>query len=122
MTQEPKKDEVDFTPYVSSDATMPEVTVLSVVTGIILLIIFGAANAYLGLKVGMTVSASIPAAVVSMAVLRGLFKRGTILENNIVQTITSTGEAVAAGVVFSLPALYMLGHSPSLMLISLVSL
>ena len=122
MLQEPKKSHEDFQPYIGPDKRMPEVTVLSVITGIILLMIFGAANAYLGLKVGMTVSASIPAAVVSMAILRGLFKRGTILENNIVQTITSTGEAVAAGVVFSLPALYMLGHSPSLMLISLVSL
>lgn len=122
MTKEPTEQKEDFKPYVSPDARMPEVTVLSVVTGIVLLIVFGAANAYLGLKVGMTVSASIPAAVVSMAVLKGLFKRGTILENNIVQTITSTGEAAAAGVVFSLPALYMLGHSPSLKLISLVSL
>jgi putative OPT family oligopeptide transporter len=102
---------------------MPEITVKSVTTGIILLLIFGAANAYLGLKVGMTVSASIPAAVVSMAIMKGLMrKKGSILENNIVQTIASAGEAAAAGIAFSIPAMYMLGQSPSLLLVSLVCL
>ncbi|HYE82493.1 MAG TPA: oligopeptide transporter, OPT family [Clostridia bacterium] len=114
--------EKELKPYVAPEESIPEVTVTSVVTGIVLLIIFGAANAYLGLKVGMTVSASIPAAVVSMAILRGILRKGTILENNIAQTIASTGEAAAAGVVFSIPALYMLNYSPSLMLISLVAL
>lgn len=109
-------------PYISADQKMAEISWLSVITGIILMIFFGAANAYLGLKVGMTVSASIPAAVVSMAILRGILKKGTILENNIVQTMTSTGEAVAAGVVFSIPALYMLDSPPTLALISLVAL
>lgn len=117
-----KIEKKDFKPYVSNDASMAELSATSVITGIILLVIFGAANAYLGLKVGMTVSASIPAAVVSMAILRGILKKGTILENNIAQTIASTGEAAAAGVVFSLPAFYMLDYSPSLMLISLVAL
>jgi putative OPT family oligopeptide transporter len=69
----------------------------------------GAANAYLGLYAGMTVSASIPAAVISMAILRGILKRGTILENNIVQTIASAGEAMAAGLIFTVPALIMVG-------------
>jgi putative OPT family oligopeptide transporter len=111
-----------FTPYVPASTIMPELTVKSVVTGIILLIVFGAANAYLGLKVGMTVSASIPAAVVSMAILKGVLRKGTILENNIVQATASSGEAIAGGIVFSLPALYMIGSPPSLMLISLVAL
>lgn len=110
------------TPYVAADVQMKEISWLSVITGILLLVFFGAANAYLGLKVGMTVSASIPAAVMSMAILKGLLNKGTILENNIAQTIASTGEAVAAGVVFSVPALFMLDYTPTLMLVSLIAL
>ena len=88
---------------------MAECTGLSLGLGTLLAIIMGAANVYLGLKIGMTVSASIPAAVISMAVMRGVFKRGTILENNIVQTIASTGESLAAGAIFTLPALLISG-------------
>jgi putative OPT family oligopeptide transporter len=99
----------DFRPYVPSDRQIPELTTASIVLGSVLALVFGAANAYAGLKVGMTVSASIPAAVVSMAILRGLLRRGTILENNIVQTIGSSGEALAAGVIFTLPAFFMWG-------------
>jgi len=77
--------------------------------GTLIGIIFGATNSFLGLKTGLTVSASIPAAVMSMAILRGLFKTGTILENNIVQTLGSTGESLAAGVIFTIPALVFLG-------------
>ena len=94
----------EFEPYVKPTQRMAEVTLQAVVLGIILSIVFGVANAYLGLKVGMTVSASIPAAVISMAILRGLFHRGTVLENNIVQTLGSTGESLAAGVIFTIPA------------------
>ncbi len=96
-----------FEPYVKPSQSMAEVTVKAVVLGIILSVVFGIANAYLGLKVGMTVSASIPAAVISMAVLRGIFRRGTVLENNIVQTIGSTGESLAAGVIFTIPAFFI---------------
>ena len=116
-----KKDN-SFKPYVPADVYLPEITPTSVILGIILVIIFGAANAYLGLKVGMTVSASIPAAVVSMSILKGVLRRGTILENNIVQTLASAGEAAAAGVVFSIPALYFLDYIPSMLLISLITL
>jgi len=101
---------------------MKEFTIKAVILGIILSIIFGAANAYLGLKAGMTVSASIPAAVVSMAILRGILKTGTILENNIVQTIASAGESLAAGVIFTVPALILLGINPSIFYIFIVSL
>lgn len=94
----------EFEPYVGPTQKMAEITLQAVVLGIILSIVFGVANAYLGLKVGMTVSASIPAAVISMAILRGLFQRGTVLENNIVQTLGSTGESLAAGVIFTIPA------------------
>jgi len=97
----------DFEPYIKPTQRMAEVTLQAVVLGVLLSIVFGVANAYLGLKVGMTVSASIPAAVISMAVLRGLFKRGTVLENNIVQTLGSTGESLAAGVIFTIPAFFI---------------
>ena len=86
-----------------------ELTITALVLGGLLSIIMGAANIYLGLKAGMTVSASIPAAVISTAILRGLLRRGTILENNIVQTMASTGESLAAGAIFTLPALLMVG-------------
>lgn len=96
-----------FQPYIASNRSIPEFTVKALILGVILGIVFGAANAYLGLYVGMTVSASIPVAVISMAILRGIFRRGTILENNIVQTIGSSGESQAAGVIFTIPALFI---------------
>ena len=76
--------------------------------------IFAIGNAYLGLKTGTTVSASIPAAILSMAILRFFFKKSTILENNIIQTIATVGEGLAAGVVFTIPALIFLGVIPSI--------
>jgi putative OPT family oligopeptide transporter len=95
-------------PYVSAERRLPEFTVRAVVLGTLLSIAFGMVNAYLGLKVGLTTSASIPAAVLSMAVLRGILGRGTVLENNVVQTIASSGDSLAAGVVFTIPALIFL--------------
>ncbi len=88
---------------------LPEITVKAVILGIFLSVILAGANAYLGLFAGMTVSASIPAAVISMALL-GLFKKSNILENNLVQTAASAGESLAAGVIFTLPALIIMGH------------
>jgi len=88
--------------------SLPEITIKAVILGVLLSMILAAANAYLGLFAGMTVSASIPAAVVSMGVLR-LFKKSNILENNIVQTAASAGESLAAGVIFTLPALVIMG-------------
>ena len=96
-------------PYVPADVAIPEITLRAVVLGLILSVLLGAANTYLGLRVGMTVSAAIPAAVISMAILRGLLRRGTILENNIVQTMASAGEALAAGTIFTIPAIVMVG-------------
>ncbi|MEN3044334.1 MAG: oligopeptide transporter, OPT family [Candidatus Hydrothermales bacterium] len=101
---------------------MKEFTIRAIILGIFLSIIFGAANAYLGLKAGMTVSASIPAACVSMAILRGILKRGTILENNMVQTIASAGESLAAGIIFTIPALILIGLNPTIFYIFLTSL
>jgi len=97
-------------PSPSAETAVRELTLRAFILGAVLAIILGAANAYLGLYAGMTVSASIPAAVISMAVLR-LFGHSTILENNVVQTIASAGEAVAAGAIFTFPALVILGHT-----------
>ena len=97
----------EFKPYIPADKVMPELTVTSIIIGALLAILFGGANAYLGLRVGMTVSASIPAAVISMGIIRFILRRDSILENNMVQTIGSAGESVAAGAIFTLPALFM---------------
>ncbi len=86
---------------------MREMTYTALIAGILIGVVFAAANAYVGLRVGMTVSASIPAAVMSMAILRGIMKRKSILENNMVQTIGSSGESLAAGVIFTVPALFI---------------
>lgn len=102
-----------FKPYVSPEARVSEFTTRAIILGVLLGLLFGIGNAYLGLKIGTTVSASIPAAVISMAILRVFFKRVTILENNLVQTIASVGEGLAAGVIFTVPALFLLGEPPS---------
>ena len=101
------KEQKEFQPYIPASKVTPEITVTSIVMGIILAVIFGAANAYLGLRVGMTVSASIPAAVISMGVIRVIMRKNSILESNVVQTIGSAGESLAAGAIFTLPALFL---------------
>ena len=120
-------DNKEFKPYVPADKVMPEITVTSIVMGVLLAVIFGAANAYLGLRVGMTVSASIPAAVISMGVIRVILKRNSILESNLVQTIGSAGESLAAGAIFTMPALFLWAEEglcgmPSLLEITLIAL
>jgi putative OPT family oligopeptide transporter len=95
-------------PVVPAEADIPELTVKAVILSILLSMVLGAANAYLGLFAGMTVSASIPAAIVSMTILRWC-RHSTILENNIVQTAASSGEALAAGVIFTIPAMVLIG-------------
>lgn len=97
----------EFKPYVPASKVTPELTVTSVVMGIFLAVVFGAANAYLGLRVGMTVSASIPAAVIAMGVIRVIMRKNSILESNIVQTTGSAGESLAAGAIFTIPALFL---------------
>lgn len=99
----------EYEPYISASAgtNMREFTARAVIIGCVISILFGAANAYLAMQIGMTICASIPAAVIGMAVLKGL-KNSTVLENNIVQTVGSAGEALAAGVAFTLPALLLL--------------
>ncbi len=117
----------EFKPYVPADKITPEFTVTSIVMGIILAVVFGAANAYLGLRVGMTVSASIPAAVLAMGVIRVIMRKNSILESNIVQTIGSAGESLAAGAIFTLPALFLWAKegkmdNPNLIEITLIAL
>lgn len=117
----------EFKPFVPADRVVPEFTAMSIIIGVFLAVLFGAANAYLGLKVGMTVSASIPAAVISMGIIRVILKRDSILENNMVQTIGSAGESLAAGAIFTLPAVFMwaedgIGTVPSYMVIACVAI
>ncbi len=99
----------DNQPYIGANQKLPETTIKAFILGAILSVVLSSANAYLGLFAGMTVSASIPAAVLSMAVLR-LFRKHNILENNIVQTAASAGESLAAGVIFTFPALVLMGY------------
>ncbi|AWB10188.1 putative oligopeptide transporter, OPT family [Thermodesulfobium acidiphilum] len=112
----------DYVPYISADKVIPEFTITAIAIGVFLAILFGAADAYLGMKAGLTVSASIPAAVMSMGVLKGIFRRGTILENTIAQTIASAGEAIASGVIFTLPALFIWGYNPGLLELNTMAL
>lgn len=117
----------EFKPYIPAEKVTPELTVTSIIMGILLAVVFGAANAYLGLRVGMTVSASIPAAVISMGVIRVLMKKNSILESNLVQTIGSAGESLAAGAIFTLPALFLWAadgvmEKPSILEITLIAL
>ena len=116
----------EFKPYIPAEKITPEFTATSIIMGILLAVIFGAANAYLGLRVGMTVSASIPAAVISMAVIRVIMKKDSILESNMVQTIGSAGESLAAGAIFTLPALFLWAkegvmEEPNLLEISIIA-
>ena len=116
-----------YKPFVPADKVVPELTVTSIILGILLAVIFGAANAYLGLRVGMTISASIPAAVLSMGVIRFILRKDSILENNMVQTIGSAGESLAAGAIFTLPALFLWAEegkieAPSMLTITLICL
>ena len=117
----------EFKPYVPAEKVTPELTVTSIIVGVFLSVIFGAANAYLGLKVGMTVSASIPAAVIAMGVIKVILRKNSPLETNMVQTIGSAGESLAAGAIFTLPVLFMWANSgqaelPSIVEITIISL
>lgn len=117
----------NFKPYIPAEKITPELTVTSIIMGIILAVVFGAANAYLGLRVGMTVSASIPAAVISMGVIRVIMRKNSVLESNMVQTIGSAGESLAAGAIFTLPALFLWANEgvmekPSILQITIIAL
>lgn len=110
-----------FQPHIAATTHIKEFTLRATILGLIFGFFFAVANAYLALKIGTTISASIPAAIMSMGLLKILFKNSTILENNIVQTIATVGEGLAAGVIFTIPALILLGDSPSIGRIFLLS-
>ena len=99
-----------YVPFVSAETQMKEFTVRALIVGLFFAVILGAANAYLGLKAGMTIAATYPAAVLGMALLR--LMRGTILEENFTRTVGSIGESVAAGAIFTLPAFFVSGIWP----------
>ena len=111
----------EFVPYVADSTSLAELTFRAVLLGSILGIVFGAASVYLGLRVGLTTSASIPIAVMSITILKKL-GRSTILENNIVQTTGSAGESIAAAVVFTIPALIFLGFPMKISITFLIAL
>lgn len=113
-TTDTKKSPEKFQPFIPASESPAEVTTRALILGVCLALVFGMANAYLGLKVGMTVSASIPAAVMSMAALRMSKKRPTVLENNIVQGMGSAGESLAAGIIFTVPAFFIWSASKPL--------
>jgi len=108
----PQTAEKKFRSYVPADSKMPEFTFRAVLLGLVMTAILGAANAYLGLKAGMTIAATYPAAVIGMAVLR--LMKGSLLEENIARTIGSIGESVAAGAIFTIPAFVLAGLWPGL--------
>ena len=117
----------EFKPYIPASKITPELTITSIVIGVLLAVVFGAANAYLGLRVGMTVSASIPAAVIGMGVIRVILRKNSVLESNIVQTIGSAGESLAAGAIFTMPALFLWANDgvmkmPSIIELTLIAL
>jgi putative OPT family oligopeptide transporter len=97
----------EFKPFVPADSKEPEFTIKAVVAGIFMAAIFGAANAYLGMKAGQTVAATIPAAVIAIALFRLPFFRGGVLEQNLTRTAASVGEALVAGAIFTIPAFKM---------------
>jgi len=105
-----------FTPVIPAGRTVAEVTWRAIILGAFISVLFGVANAYLALKFGMTVSSSIPAAVIGMAILKVFWRRnrGTVLENNIIQTVGSAGESLAAGITFTIPAFFIWAANPIL--------
>jgi putative OPT family oligopeptide transporter len=112
----------EYPSFVPASQSPAEFTVKAIVIGMLIGSVFGAANAYLGLKVGLTVSASIPAAVMAVAIFRVFFKKGTILETNMVQTVGSAGESLAAGVIFTIPALFIWGMEPTKLEITVIAI
>lgn len=113
----------DYVPYIPVTQAMPEMTAVSIIMGILFAVIFGAANTYLGLKVGMTIAAGIPAAILSTGILKGIFRRNNILESNMIAGMASMGESLAGGLIFIVPAVILLGSTltiPTIILISIL--
>ncbi len=112
----------DYLPFIPTSQAMPEITAISLILGMIFAMIFAAANTYLGLKVGLTISAGIPGAILATGILKGLFKRNNILEANMVSSIAAMGESLAGGIIFILPAIILWGMELKLSTIIIVTL
>ncbi|MEG2935210.1 MAG: oligopeptide transporter, OPT family [Clostridium sp.] len=112
----------DYVPFISTSVAMPEATGYSIILGVILACLFAAANTYLGLKVGMTISAGIPGAIIGTGILKGMFKRNNILEANMVASLAAMGESLAGGVIFILPALILWGLNLSIFTVAIVTI
>jgi len=111
-----------YVPYIPTTEVMPELTGYSIIMGVIFALIFAAANTYLGLKVGITISAGIPGAILATGLLRGIFRRNNILEANMVASLSAMGESIAGGIIFVLPALLLLGLGLSVQTIVIVTI
>jgi putative OPT family oligopeptide transporter len=112
----------DYVPYVPTTEVMPELTGYSIIMGVLFALIFAAANTYLGLKVGMTISAGIPGAILAIGLLKGMFRRNNILEANVVASLAAMGESIAGGIIFVLPALILLKFGLSIPTIVIVTI
>jgi len=112
----------DYVPYVPTTEVMPEITGYSIIMGILFALVFAAANTYLGLKVGMTISAGIPGAILAIGLLKRVFKRNNILEANVVASLAAMGESIAGGIIFVLPALILLGFGLGITTIVIVTI
>ena len=112
----------DYVPYIPTTEVMPELTGYSIIMGVLFALIFAAANTYLGLKVGITISAGIPGAILATGLLRGIFRRNNILEANMVASLAAVGESIAGGIIFVLPALLLLGFGLSIPTIVIVTI
>jgi putative OPT family oligopeptide transporter len=112
----------DYVPFISTKEALPELTIISIIIGCVLAALFAAANTYLALKVGMTIAAGIPAAVIGTGILKFIFKRNNILEANMISGVAAMGESLAAGIVFTLPAIVIWGMNLSFSTVVIVSL
>lgn len=112
----------DYVPYIPASEAMPELTMVSIIVACVFSIIFAAANVYLGLRVGMTIAAGIPAAILGTGILKILFRRNSILEANLVQSVAAMGESIAGGIIFTLPAIIVWGFELDLVRIVVVTL
>lgn len=112
----------DYVPYVPTTEVVPEATGYSIIMGVLFAVIFAAANTYLGLKVGLTISAGIPGAILATGILKSIFKRDTILEANYVASLAAVGESIAGGIIFVLPAIILIGFNLSITTVAIVTI
>lgn len=112
----------EYIPYVPTTEVVPEATGYSIIMGILFAVIFTAANTYLGLKVGLTISAGIPGAILATGLLKSIFKRNSILEANYVASLAAVGESIAGGIIFVLPAIILIGFNLSLITVAIVTI